>query len=812
MFSASTEAAEVILKSGWFLENAFIIPIIPAVAFFLIIFFGKKMPMKGSEFGIVSMFAALVMSIGAAYQWIQRVNGVSEETYVKPIIRSWTWWQNDGVSLGIGQHIDGLSITILVVVAFISSLVQIYSTEYLHGDRRYTHFFASLTLFSAGMLNMVVAENMIQLILGWELMGLCSFMLIGHWWEEGANSRAALKAFFTTRTGDIGLLVGTSVLFFAANDWTQKTLGVSGFSIRGLSAWALSGDPSSAAITVGAVALFIACIGKSGQFPLHTWLPDAMAGPTPVSSLLHSSTMVVAGVFLVARVYPVFYEGMNIYGNSVNFIVLIGGVTIVIAAALAFVQNDIKKVLAYSTVSQLGYMMMGLGAGAWLPAVFHIFTHAFFKACLFLGAGSISHSASHHSFDMKKDMGGLRKFMPITFSTWIISTLALCGVFPFSGFFSKDEIIDNVGYAGYNFFMIVGLFGAFLTAAYMTRATYLTFFGEPRGAAAGEHHDDEHDAHASHDDHGHDAHGHDAHAHDSHAAHDAHDDHGSHGPRESGLIITVPLILLATLALGSGFLNAPAFGEKWENLKKWVEPRAEVVSVTGIAKPAGAHGETRTAAGSEEPVDDGHSAATDAGSHSKAEAGKDGGHHYSDCGSKTPVGGVCYAPQLKHAPFKWWKAGMSVGIVFLGMILSWLLCVQLYTRKNKKLIGLTERNKVLGAGYSFLANKYFLDTLYEKIIVRSIAYPISRGAYWFNQNVLDGIVNGAGNSTRKTAGWVYRNVDQKLVDGAVNGAGTSAENAGGALQPVQSGKVNQYGALLFGAAAIGALVLVIINF
>jgi NADH-quinone oxidoreductase subunit L len=848
MFSASTEAADVILKSGWFLENAFIIPIIPAVAFFLIIFFGKKMPMKGSEFGILSMFGALVMSIGAAYQWIQRVNGVSEETYVKPIIRSWTWWQNDGVSLGIGQHIDGLSITILVVVAFISSLVQIYSTEYLHGDRRYTHFFASLTLFSAGMLNMVVAENMIQLILGWELMGLCSFMLIGHWWEEGANSRAALKAFFTTRTGDIGLLVGTSVLFFAANDWTQKTLGVSGFSIRGLSAWALSGDPSSAAITVGAVALFIACIGKSGQFPLHTWLPDAMAGPTPVSSLLHSSTMVVAGVFLVARLYPVFYEGMNIHHNKVNLIVLIGGVTIVIAAALAFVQTDIKKVLAYSTVSQLGYMMMGLGAGAWLPAVFHIFTHAFFKACLFLGAGSISHSASHHSFDMKKDMGGLRKFMPITFTTWIVSTLALCGVFPFSGFFSKDEIIDNVGYAGYNFFMIVGLFGAFLTAAYMTRATYLTFFGEPRGAAAGEHHEEEHDAHVSHDDHGHDAHAHDAHAHD---AHDSHDDHASHGPRESGLIITVPLILLATLAIGSGFLNAPAFGEKWENLKKWVEPRAEVVSVTGIAAPAGAHGETRIASGTtttvpseatatpEEAaaddathstdetvahdaemrttaVDDGHGEATDAGAHGEtADAGAHGaeaGHHYSDCGTKTPVGGVCYAPQLKHAPFKWWKAGMSMGIVFAGMILSWLLSVQLYARKNKKLVGLTERNKLLGAGYSFLANKYYLDTLYEKIIVRSIAHPISRGAYWFNQNVLDGIVNGAGTSTRKTAGWVYRNVDQKLVDGAVNGAGTSAENAGGALQPVQSGKVNQYGALLFGAAAIGALVLVIINF
>ena len=792
MLVQATETAETVLTSGWFLDHAYIIPLIPAVAFFLIIFFGKRMPMKGSEFGIASMVGALVFSGGAAYQWIQRVNGVSEETFVEPVIKSWTWWQNGGFSFGIGQHIDGLSLTILVVVAFISTLVQIYSTEYLHGDRRYTHFFASLTLFSAGMLNMVVAENMIQLILGWEIMGLCSFMLIGHWWEDGANSRAALKAFFTTRTGDIGLLVGTSVLFFAANEWTQKNLGVSGFSIRGLSAWALSGTPGQTAITVGAVALFIACIGKSGQFPLHTWLPDAMAGPTPVSSLLHSSTMVVAGVFLVARLYPVFFEGMNILGTNVNFIVVIGGITIVIAAALAFVQTDIKKVLAYSTVSQLGYMMMGLGAGAWLPAVFHIFTHAFFKACLFLAAGSISHSASHHSFDMKKDMGGLRKFMPITFTTWIISTLALCGVFPFSGFFSKDEIIDNVGYSGYTLFMVIGLVGAFLTAAYMTRATYLTFFGSPRGAAAGEHHDEGHghDPHDSHD--AHDAHGHNAH--DAHDAH-GHDDHASHGPRESGPLITVPLIILATLAIGSGLLNAVPFGENWENLKKWVEPRAEVVNVTGVKEPTGSYGESRLVLTMPTGV----------------VAAEEGGHSKSDCGKKTPESGVCYAPQLNHAPFKWSKAALSLGIVFAGMIISWLLCVQLYARKNKALVGLTQRNKVLGAGYAFLANKYYLDHLYERIIVRSIAYPISRGAYWVNQNVLDGIVNGAGIGSRKIAGWVYRNVDQKVVDGAVNGAGNAAQGAGGALQPVQSGKVNQYGALLFGAAAIGALVLVIIN-
>ena len=782
MFAEATEAAtEVALKSGWFLENAWVIPVIPALSFFLIIFFGKRMPKKGSEIGVASMFGALIFSAGAAYQWVQRVNGAPEEAFISPVVKTWTWWQNGGVSFGIGQHVDGLTVAILLVVAFISTLVQIYSLEYLRGDRRYTHFFASLTLFSAGMLNMVVAENMIQLILGWEIMGLCSFLLIGHWWEEGANSRAALKAFFTTRTGDIGLLTGTAILFFSANEWTTKTLGVSGFSIRVLSSWALSGDPGHAAITMGAIALFIAAIGKSGQFPLHTWLPDAMAGPTPVSSLLHSSTMVVAGVFLVARVYPVFFKGMDILGGSANFIVVIGGITIVIAALLAFVQTDIKKVLAYSTVSQLGYMMMGLGAGAWLPAVFHIFTHAFFKACLFLGAGSISHSSSHHSFEMKKDMGGLRRFMPITFSTWIISTLALCGVFPFSGFFSKDEIIDNVGHNGYNVFMYVGLAGAFLTAAYMTRATYLTFFGQPRGASAGEHHEEEsHDSHAAHDDHA--DHGHDT--------HDSHDAHASHGPHESGWLITVPLIILATLALSSGFLNALPFGEKFENFKKWVEPSAEVINPTGIAYVVGGVGEARISAET---------------------STEESGHSKSPCGTETPEQGVCAAPQLNHAPFKWSKAGLSMLIVFAGFLLSLFVCIQLYEKKNKKFVGLTERNKVLGFGYKLLVNKYYLDVLYEKIIVRSIAHPISAAVYWFNQKVLDGVVNGAGTTAKGIAGWVYRNVDQRVVDGAVNGTGSVAQGAGSALRPVQSGKVNQYGALLFGAAAIGALVLVIVN-
>ena len=547
---AQEMTAEVVASSGWFLDHAWLIPIIPAVAFVLIIFFGKKLPMKGSELGVLSMLVSLAFAGGAAWQWIQRVNSVVDGAheavkegahhvapYVEPVIREWTWWQSGGFHFGIGQHIDGLALTLLVVVAFISSLVQIYSLEYLRGDRRYTHFFAALTLFSAGMLCMVLAPNMVQLILGWEIMGLCSFMLIGHWWEEEANSRAALKAFFTVRVGDMGLLIGTAILFFSANSWTQENLGVSGFNISGLSAWAMSGEASSSALTWGAVALFIACIGKSGQFPLHTWLPDAMAGPTPVSSLLHSSTMVVAGVFLVARVYPVFWEGMKIGDTNINFIVLIGGITIVIAALLAFVQHDIKKVLAYSTVSQLGFMFLAIGSGAYVAAVFHMITHAFFKALLFLGSGSVIHGM-HHEQDMRR-MGALRKAMPVTAITFIIGWLAIAGVPPFAGFWSKDEILLYV-YANNRGLYVVGVITALLTAYYMTRQVIMVFYGEAKW--------------------------------NDHAA-----ENGAHGdftPHESPRIMLMPLVVLAGLAMVGGALQLP-FSKKTAFLEHWLAPVVE---------------------------------------------------------------------------------------------------------------------------------------------------------------------------------------------------------------------------------------------
>jgi NADH-quinone oxidoreductase subunit L len=775
MFAA--EAADAVHSAGWFLEHAWLIPVIPALSFFLTILFGKKMPKLGAEFGITALLASLTLSLGTAVQWIQRVSdshgeghggeairaigkSLSQATEVEehlvapgPVIKAWTWWQSGGRKFSIGTHVDGLSVSLIVVVALISTLIHIYSVEYVRGDRRFTHFFAALNLFTAAMLNMVLAESTVQFLLGWEIMGLCSFMLIGHWWEEYPNARAAMKAFFTTRTGDIGLLVGLSTLYFTTDT----------FSIVETNARVLAGDLSSTAITVAAVALFIAVIGKSGQFPLHTWLPDAMAGPTPVSALLHSSTMVVAGVYLVARLYGVFWEGFNITGASVNLGIIIGAITIIIAALLAFVQHDIKKVLAYSTVSQLGYMIMGLSAGAWLPAVFHIFTHAWFKALLFLAAGSVAHSGSHHSFDMKKDMGGLRKHMPITFATWCIGTVALAGIFPLAGFWSKDEILANTGANGYEIFMYIGLMGAFLTPAYMMRATYLTFFGKARGAAAGEHHD-EHDAHApaAHAPAAHGAHAsaHDTHApahaaaHDTHDAHGGHDDHGaSHGPHESPWLITMPLFVLGFLSIVAGWLQMPWSVIEVEKFKEWVEPA--------------------------------------------------GNSYFPSLEEPYYVG----QPILQHAPFHASEAILSVAIALAGFAVSFLVCRAVYEKGFLR--GLTKRNTLARGVYGFLWNKYYLDALYEKVIVQAIAHPIAKGFYWVNQNILDGIVNGVATIGKSVSRWVYRNIDQKGIDGAVNGAGSVSSGTGGLLRGLQSGKVQQYGALLFGAAAVGALILVV---
>jgi NADH-quinone oxidoreductase subunit L len=721
------------------LENAFVIPLITFTSFWLILFFGKRLPKGGSEIGVLAVGATLVLSLVAGYQWIDREKtlevshgpaaahgeeaegghaeeegGHGEEEIVEeedehalagdpiqliaaeeeaegghgeeeaelirgPVRNEWDWFQFGGNTIKVGTHIDGFAVIMLLTVALISFLVHVFSTNYMHDDRRYTHFFAALSLFTTGMFVLVTSSTTLGALFGWELMGLCSFMLIGHWWEEKPNSNAALKAFLTTRTGDIGLLVGISILFFSAGQT---------FDIATTNELAISGEIGRTALVAAAGALLLAVVGKSAQFPLHTWLPDAMAGPTPVSALIHAATMVVAGVYLLARLYGVFWEGFDIGDGGFNMVALAGGVTILIAAALAFVQDDIKKVLAYSTVSQLGYMVMALGVGAWTAAVFHLFTHAMFKALLFLGSGSVSHAV--HSFDMKKEMGGLRKFMPKTYATFMVGSVALAGVPPLAGFWSKDEILLGAKENGYEAFMIIGLIGAFMTAMYMTRCVYLTFFGEYRG------------------------HGH---------------------PHESPAPITVPLIVLAVLSITVGFLNSP-LTDNW--LGGLIDN--ETVLSAGVA----------------------------------------------------------------HHEFSMVDALISTVVVLVSIGIGYLLFF-----RGKLPKGVTDRNPAAKAGYTFLRERYYLDHLWTGVVVGSIKGPIARAAYWVNQNVIDGVVNAAGVGSRRAGEWIYKWIDQGAIDGTVNGSGFGAGRLGDAARRLQTGRVQQYGSLLFGAVAVLAIALVL---
>jgi NADH-quinone oxidoreductase subunit L len=654
------------------LDNAWLIPLLPALSFVVILFFGKRLPKKGAEVGIAALTASFVIAVLGALEWI------GEEVPRHPVHGHHEWFEMGGVHFGAGFHVDGLTVMMLVVVTFISLLVHVYSTGYLHGDRRYTYFFAALSLFTAAMLLLVVSDNTLQLMIGWELVGLCSFMLIGHWWEEGVNSSAAIKAFITTRTGDVGLMTGIILLFFAAGR---------SFDIEHLNHEALTGAIGHGTLLVGAGLLFLGVMGKSAQFPLHVWLPDAMAGPTPVSALIHAATMVVAGVYLIARLYGVFFAGFSIEAGGINLVAIIGAITVIIAALLAFVQDDVKKVLAYSTVSQLGYMVMALGVGAWTAGVFHLFTHAFFKALLFLGSGSLIHAV--HSNNMS-EMGGLKKHMPTTFWTFMIGSVALAGIFPLAGFWSKDEILLGASENGFPLMLIVGLAGAFMTAAYMTRACYLIFAGEYRG------------------------HGH---------------------PHESPPSMAWPLRILAVPAVLAGLLNAPGI----ELFHGWVE-----FEVPGVE------------------------------------------------------------PFLHAHEFNPGLAVGSLAIALLGIAVA-----SAYYFRGA-LNGLSERLPVLQIGHRVLVNKYYLDHLFLAII-RGIQYPIARAAYWINQNVLDGVINGVGKGAQRTAHVVYDVIDQRVIDGAVNGAGLSAEEGGSILRHIQTGRVQQYAALLFGAVAVLAMGLVVLT-
>src|SRR5215211_3020770 len=440
------------------------IPGFPALVFLILALFGRYLRENAQFIAIIGLVFSLVFSSFS----LAAVAGVTGEA--GPIDFALNWIDlGEGGSFQMGVSIDGLAAVMLVVVCFVSLMIQLYSGEFMRDDPRFAWYYAVLNLFTASMLGLVLAPNFIELYVFWELVGLCSYLLIGHWFERPAAAKAAQKAFIVTRIGDAALFVGI-VMFWRAT-------GTS--SYEGISEAAQAGFIGGSFFATAVVLVFVGAIGKSAQFPLHVWLPDAMEGPTPVSALIHAATMVAAGVYLVARTYDIFVQSPT----AMLVVAYIGGFTALMAATMALTKKDIKRVIAYSTVSQLGYMMLALGIGAFSASIFHLYNHAFFKALLFLGAGSIIYAMNSYNVF---DMGGLRHRMPVTFWTMMIAGLSLSGIFPLAGFWSKDAIVAAAFVEHFYVLFGMALLTVFLTAFYIFRAIFLAFMGEPRTEEARE--------------------------------------------------------------------------------------------------------------------------------------------------------------------------------------------------------------------------------------------------------------------------------------------------------------------------------------
>ncbi|MFJ5367603.1 NADH-quinone oxidoreductase subunit L [Bosea sp. CER48] len=528
-----------------------LIVFLPLIGFLIAGLFGRLIGARGSEIVTTSL-----LIVSAVLSWVAffQVGFGSGTTRVQVA----SWISSGSLQVDWAFRVDTLTVVMLVVVNTVSSLVHLYSVGYMHEDPHRPRFFAYLSLFTFAMLMLVTADNLVQMFFGWEGVGLASYLLIGFWYQKPSANAAAMKAFIVNRVGDFGFSLGMFLVFvlfgsvaFDAIFPRASEFVNTGFRFLGYD-WN--------ALTLTCLLLFVGAMGKSAQFLLHTWLPDAMEGPTPVSALIHAATMVTAGVFMLARLSPVFEYAPV----ALTVVVVIGATTAFFAATVGLVQNDIKRVIAYSTCSQLGYMFVALGVGNYGAGVFHLFTHAFFKALLFLGAGSVIH-AMHHEQDMRH-MGGLRKHIPLTAAAMTIGTLALTGFPGFAGYFSKDAIIESAyasvehgGFASSYAFVLLVL-AACMTSFYSWRLYFMTFEGAPRwGHGHGSH---------GHDDPAHAAHGHDDHAHASHG----HDDHGhghDHTPHESPWVMLLPLVLLSIGAIFAGYAFKEYFiGHDFEHFWK----------------------------------------------------------------------------------------------------------------------------------------------------------------------------------------------------------------------------------------------------
>ncbi len=635
---------------------------------------------------------ATIVALGGAFGfsiWTLRSVILGHSLNFEPL----EWLEVGSATIEIGLLLDPLTAVMLVVVTSVSLLIQVYSLGYMRGDPGVSRYFAYMSLFTASMLGLVLSTNIIQLYVFWELVGVSSYLLIGFWHERPAAAAAAKKAFIVTRIGDVGFLIAILYLFLRADDFAAA--GLNAFHIPDI--WQAAQPLAAGGAVLGGAALtwmvlgiFAGAAGKSGQFPLHAWLPDAMEGPTPVSALIHAATMVAAGVFLVARFFPVFQHS----ADAMAVVALVGAFTAIMAATMGLVMNDIKRVMAYSTISQLGYMIAALGLGLYGPALFHLVTHAAFKALLFLGAGSVNHATG--TFDMRY-MGGLRRHMPMTYILVLVAGLSLVGIIPLAGFWSKDEILLGA----WNGTALVDtwvsrvtfsslLAGVIVTAFYTLRMIILTFHGEFRGGAEKELEERGQTAPAG-------------------AA-----GHGGVHLAESPLVMLAPMAVLGLAAAALGYLANPQWEEEIGIAKHWI------TSFLGD-------------------------------------------------GLLASLGGSGHAETLD---FSRWIATFSTIAAVAGAGAA----LALYSRRRAQT---SDPLKAAGPVHTLLSEKYYVDALYENVVVRRGFYRLFAGTVdWIERNLVDGAVG--------LIGWIFRNI-------------------GTALGRFQTGQVQAYGAVI----AFGTLIIIL---
>ena len=716
-----------------------LIPLLPFLGFLVDAFLGRRLPKSVSGgvacLAIIASFAVSVLSVMAVQS---AAEGFVEAT-------AFSWMASGDLQIPLELRLDHLSSLMILVITGIGSLIHIYSTGYMHeeSDSEYARYFSYLNLFAAFMLVLVLGANFPVMFVGWEGVGLCSYLLIGFWFRKKSAADAGKKAFVVNRIGDFGFILGMLLIFttFGTLDF-QEVASAAAARAPEVAGWGV--------ITVATLLLFVGATGKSAQIPLHVWLPDAMEGPTPVSALIHAATMVTAGVYMIGRNAVLFEHAPT----TLAIVAAIGVATALMAGTIGLVQNDIKRVLAYSTVSQLGYMFLAMGVGAYAAGIFHLYTHAFFKALLFLGSGAVIHALAGEQ-DLR-NMGGLKKYLPITYWTFLIGALAIAGVPLLSGFFSKDEILFRTFTAestpGRTLMWFIAVVTSLLTATYMFRLVFLAFHGERRhDAPAAPAHAEEEEPVASH---GHAAHGHDlpaeagSHAGPGSGGHaplpspvasgfsrkdDAHDHghggHGGHGhaPHEAPWSMALPLIILAIGSIFAGYVGVPHALGGSNRIESFLEPSFEA---HGVAHEAAAEPQQPAAAAETHTAEETH----------------------ADAGTELTL------------------MALSSGIALAGIGLAWYF----WLRNRSAADGMAQS---FGGVYRLLLDKYRIDELYDAVFVQPIKLLSTVG--------------------------LWRGVDAGLIDGAVNGVGAMISGSSSALRRLQTGSIRTYAFWLFaGSVAI----------